>query len=242
MPAERYFHENLPPSGNSLLLEEHEFHHLANVMRQEIGEEVELVNGRGLLARARIDRIEKKRAVLTVLEMLYTLPPSFSIILAQAIPRLQRLEFIVEKGTELGMSELQLFPASLSEKKTLSDHQMTRLRAIMIAAMKQCGRLYLPQIVIKPSIAEWGKPELPAYFGDFHPTSPLFEKAWEQHPASANGILFVIGPESGFNDHEINLLRQLGIQGVKLHHNVLRTETAALAALALISHWVIKSS
>lgn len=236
MPAERFYINAPLTEGASVFLEDQEFHHLAHVMRGVEGEQVELVNGCGFLSQARIERIEKKRAQLIVTSLSYVPKNSFKLILAQAIPRLNRLDFIVEKGTELGMDELWLFPGELSERKNLTESQLERMQAVAVAAMKQCGRLYLPLLCLKKPLKNWELQELPLYFGDTDPSAPIFEKSWKLK-SSLEGVIFVIGPESGLTAKETESLKSLKALGVALHPNILRTDTAALTALSLISHW-----
>lgn len=235
MPAERYYIPDNLEAGSQIALEGQEYHHLANVMRGRIGDEVELVNGLGLLATASIDALEKKRAVLSISNVLKQDRPKQSLIIAQGMPRLNRLEPIIEKATELGATEIWLFPASRSEKKSSSDNQIERLQAIAIAAMKQCGRLFLPKIVLLPPIKQWQN--LPAngcFFGDLRPKAVWFADALAQHPS--HEIVVCIGPESGLTDEETHELERKGFIGVKIHPNILRSDTAAIAALSIASH------
>lgn len=238
MPAERYYQDSPLEKGTSILLDGTEFHHLAHVMRGQVDDEVEVVNGRGTLARATITSIDKKKAYIHIEETHFEDPPKFEVILAQAMPRLNRLDFILEKGTELGMTDIWLFPGAHSERKTLTDHQIERLKAITIAAMKQCGRLYLPKITIMPAISQWPKPALPLFFGDVNPDSPIFQTMWKENE---KGLIFAVGPESGFTTHEIQQLKEKEGTGVMLHRSVLRTDTASISALALINHWLLLS-
>lgn len=165
-------------------------------------------------------------------------PPPYRLILAQAIPRTNRLEFILEKGTELGMTEIWLFASARSERRNFSEHQEARLKNITIAALKQCGRLFLPTIVMLPQIKDWPKLPYPAFFGDTQPSAPILASAFQKHDGCQE-VLFCIGPESGFTPEETTLLQTHGANGVKLHPNILRTDTAALAALSLLSHWML---
>ncbi|MFT3832653.1 MAG: RsmE family RNA methyltransferase [Micropruina sp.] len=240
MPANRYFSPQEYQEGNSIFLEDQEFHHLIHVMRQQTGEEVELVNGKGQLAQARIAKIEKKRAELKPFAIIEASHLEQPLILAQAIPRLNKLEFILEKGTELGMTQLWLFPSKQSEKGRFSDHQLQRLNTILIAAMKQCGRLFLPEIISMPPLEQWQKFCFPAFFGDTRTTAPSFETIWNGSSAQS-GSIFCVGPESGFTVDEVALMQQLGALGVKLNPHILRTETAAIAALSLIGQWQLDS-
>lgn len=236
MPAERFFSDNELKINHKVELTEQEFHHLVNVMRAQEGDKVEIVNGRGSLAEATVTAREKKRALLHIDHVAIESPPEIEIILAQATPRINRLDFILEKGTELGMTQLWLFPGRLSERQQLTEHQLERMRGITIAAMKQCGRVYLPSIHIKPPIAQWTTLPEHSYFGDVDSSAQEFSQLWRK-PKQA--VLLCIGPEAGFSADEVETLRNLNVQGVKFHNNILRTDTASLMALSLVSHWLL---
>ncbi len=238
MPVERFFVDSQLMQNEELTLSDQEFHHLAHVTRAKVGDIVELVNGRGALASAQVKRIEKKQAILKIEDAVHSLKPSVEVILAQAIPRINRLDFILEKGTELGMSQIWLFPASQSERKELTQHQIERMRTITVSAIKQCGRLYLPEIVLKPPLAQWKKPEQLSFFGDLDPSAPFLNEIWRKE-AFIESVLFYIGPESGFTSDEIIKLCALGATGVRLHANILRADTAALAALSILMHQIL---
>ena len=236
MPAERYFLPQELKLGESYQMTEAEFHHLAHVMRSKEGDEIELINGKGFLASAEVIKIAKHFATLKLIKVEYQPPPPYTLILAQAFPKIHRLEDILEKGTELGATSFRLFPGQYSQKKDFFDNQLKRWHAILIAATKQCGRLYLPELILYPPISQWQKQENETlFFGDTHRDAPLFEQVWKAQPSSA--VIFATGPEGGFSPNEITLLKKLGGKGVKLHPNILRTETASLCALSLVSHW-----
>ncbi len=99
--------------------------------------------------------------------------------------------------------------------------------------MKQCGRLHLPKIVFRQDLDNWKDLEYPAFFGDVETSARSFLDVYKREDAH-KGVMFFIGPETGFSDKETDKLRTLGVTGVKLSGNILRTDTAALVALALI--------
>jgi 16S rRNA (uracil1498-N3)-methyltransferase len=240
MPKERFFFEQHLNQSETICIKDTEFHHLVNVMRAKVNDRIEIVNGMGQLGRASVKSIEKKQASLFIEEVLSAARETNAIILAQAIPRPNRLDFILEKGTELGMTEIWLFPGKLSERKTFSDNQPDRMKSVLISAMKQCGRLYLPKIVLKPELEKWKELQYPAYFGDVETNAPEFLDVYKGKNEKEGGndkdkaVIFFIGSESGFTDSEVQALRGFGAIGVKLSSNILRTDTAALVALALI--------
>lgn len=234
MPHDRFYTSQTFVNDATLTLTDDEAHHLGRVMRIRVGERIELINGSGQLGQALVEQVEKRQVLLHLQEVINTPPPQHQIILAQALPRINRLDTIVEKGTELGITHLWLFPGQRSEKDELSTNQLQRVHALTISALKQCGRLYLPKIELKPPLAKWDFLPCPSFFGDLNEGAPPFLKAWSAAPDK--DILFVVGPESGLTPEEIKRLKTLGATGVRLHQNILRTDTAPLVALSLIAH------
>jgi len=241
MPAERFYYEFPLLPNQTVALKDQEFHHLVNVMRASTGDPIELIDGKGTLANASIEAIHKHQAVLYVHKVRAAAPPSLKIILAQAMPRMPRIDFILEKGTELGMTDLWLFPGERSERKILTDHQMHRMQTIMISAIKQSGRLYLPVIQLKPKLLEWSFSPMPFYYGDVAPEALPLIQVFDKNNLSKE-VIFCVGPESGFSEEETLQLHSLGGKGVKLNEFTLRTDTAALCALSLICNLLLDHS
>lgn len=235
MPAERFFVDAPLTASLHVELDGEEFTHLTRVMRAAVGDAVELINGRHVLATARIETIGKHSAKLIIgqIEERPSLAPF--ITLAVAIPRFNHLEWIVEKATELGASALILFPGDKSEKTTISEQQLLRMRNLMIAAIKQCGRLDLPTLEILPALSSWEyPPEGAVYFGDTSPAAPLLAG---HLPTTPSPITFFTGPEKGFSAQEALLLRNaFKALPVSLHPFTLRAETAPILAIGILRH------
>lgn len=230
MPHNRYYTDTAFKENTKIELTGDEAHHLIRVLRAQKGDTVELVNGHGILALAQI--IEIKPCLLQVLQIKTQKPPP-SIILAQGLPRMNHLDWIIEKAVELGVSDFWLFPGQLSEKKTVSTSQMNRLKSLSISAMKQCGRLDLPPIHLLPPITQWK----PSPTGTFilADTDPRASYLWKLSWKKPLPLIICIGPEKGFSQEERHfLLEKLQATQVRLHSNTLRTETAGIAALSLI--------
>ncbi len=232
MPHERFFIDSPLDTGGSVYLEDQEFHHLTHVMRAQVGQPIELVNGKNQLAQATISLLSKRRAELTISEVYTEDKSKPELILAQAIPRFNRLEYILEKATELDATQFWLFPGIFSEKGEFSENQHQRMAQLTIAAMKQCGRLDLPQVLVKPPLLKWEPLEGILLFGDTASDAPPLS-AIDLTPART--VLF-IGPERGFDPRETAFLKQtLRATGVSLHRNILRVDTAPLVGLSLLS-------
>lgn len=240
MPHNRFYLAEPFEISRYVTLYGDEAHHLLRVLRAHVGDQVELVNGWGALADAQIVSMGKQKVELKILDVLKK-DTRAKTILAQAIPKMSHLEWIIEKGTELNASSFWLFPGQLSEKKSLNEHQLARLRSLSIAGMKQSGRLDLPEILIKPPLLEWAEDTFrlgTCFFGDTEREAPYL---WDilTKRSLKDDVLFFIGPEKGFAPVELVWLRHtLMARGVRLHPNILRAETAPLVALANIEQFI----
>jgi 16S rRNA (uracil1498-N3)-methyltransferase len=225
MPHNRFYTPSELLAGAEVVLNDTESDHLVKVVRVRVGEQVELVNGRGVLALAR-----REANALRVESVQHEAPP-LERILALALTRPALLEWAVEKGCELGATAFWLFPGQLSDKQELSAAQKGRLAHIAIAALKQCGRLYLPPLIDKPALRSWGALAETVLCADPAPHLPYF---WELTLERQAAWVWCIGPERGFHEEERAHLEQvLKAQSCRLHPHTLRAETAPLVALAL---------
>jgi len=235
VPAERYYIDQALAISSLHSLKGNEFHHMARVMRSKAGDIVELVNGKGQLALAGIEAMQKEQALLRIDELTEESPGRQLLILAQALPKPDRLAFILEKGTELGVDAFWLFPGQLSHQKQIFPHQTERAHALLVAAMKQCGRLFLPSLELKGPLKEWPQPSGRLLFGDLDPAAPWLGSQQAALPLGSQPVIFFTGPESGWSIDETALLKKMGSKGVRLNEHILRTDTASIAALAMIS-------
>lgn len=232
MPENRYFVDVFLQKSLTILLQKEEALHLIRVMRKKIGNTVELVNGKDQLAYAKVSSLGKSEAHLCIEDVITRPRSNKKLILAQGMTKPSNLDFILEKGTELGATDFWLFPAEKSEKKALSSQQLQRLAKITIAALKQCGRLDLPEIHEKKALKDW-KPIQNAeiFFGDISKSAQALPKALHEPTA-----IIVIGSEGGFSPKEQEILRKkLQATPIRFNANILRAETAAVCALSLFA-------
>lgn len=191
------------------------------------------VNGRGQLAQATLLASNRSQATLRVHQVESAEPSNIKLILAQALLKMDKLEWLFEKATELGVDEFILFPSLRGYKGALNENQQRRLDRILISALKQSGRLFLPSWSIAPSLQKWGPLQAKGrFFGDLRPGAP---KLFDMLRTPYQEIIIFIGPESGLSSEEVQTLENLQVTGVQLHKNILRAETAALLALSLFS-------
>ena len=226
MGIERFYLDSEFQLGDIAILEGTEQHHAARVIRLEEGDTLELVNGKGSLAEGEVISVSKDKMQLKILQVSHVQHPSKRMDVAIPLMRPSKLEWVFEKGTELGADSFLLYSADYSEKDNLSSHQLERLRAITISAMKQSGRLYLPSIELLPDLSMVMEREALFFFGDTSLSPPYFRS-----PESPL-VVFITGPERGFSPKEKEILMRKA-RSSSLSPNILRAETAPLAALTL---------
>ena len=224
MPAERFFYKGSIFENQAIALSEEESLHLLKVMRTKPGEQVEIINGQSELAVARL----KEDGKLLIEKVTRQPKPKERLILCIAMPKFNRVEWIIEKGTELGVHSFWLFEGERSEKSHLSEHQQQRLSHLAISALKQAGRLDLPSVVVKPPLKEWTKPQGALLFGDTSQNANAIAQSYSLP------IYFFSGPEKGFGKNELDLLKKWEAIGVTLSKNILRADTAPIAAAAIL--------
>lgn len=237
MPENRFFTFEPIQENSSICLDVEESHHLIHVMRLPINSSLEIINGKGYLGTATFTDIKHKQAEVLVTGVKHYQPRLKPVWLYQAICRPNRLHYIIEKSVELGVDKILFFPGNHSEIKTLSEQKLQKLQRIAIAAIKQCGRLYLPEILLIPAIEKWKPESFPLFYGDIQQeATPLFLYL-EKLKMSPSHIGFIVGPEKGLTPQETKKLEQLRAVGTSLHHHILRTDTAPIVALSLIQHF-----
>lgn len=231
MPIDRFYLDSDLTKKETVLLQDAEHHHLSHVMKLSVGETVELIDGKGGLATGKIKEIKKKETHVDILSFQKKPPLSPRLLLAAPLMRPSKLEWVIEKGTELGADQFLLFKADYSEKESLSEHQLERLRNLSIAACKQSGRLYLPSIEVLPDLTSLFTHQALFLFGDTRAVD------CKEIPAG-DCIAFISGPERGFSKKELQQLDEKAV-GIQLSANVLRAETAPIAAISILGRFVI---
>jgi 16S rRNA (uracil1498-N3)-methyltransferase len=232
MPANRYYTPQDISKGSNILLESDEALHLKTVMRNQVGDAVELVNGKGLLGYATVLEISKKEVVLKI-EHLERHPEPRSVELGIGFLVQDRLDLLLEKGCELGLTKISLIKTQNTSKGGFTDGQIERMRRVLIASLKQSGRFWLPQIDLVPSLEDFLDERVFTYFGDIDPTSPPFFEAFDLNTP----FKLLVGPAKGFSKEEVLFLKgKKNVFGVYLNQAILRAETAAILMVGLATH------
>lgn len=245
---QRYFLENKNINGNTVKITGDDFHHITRVMRMEPGEKIITVNEDGLAAITKISEFTNEVVVGTVIEWKNEeseLPIKVAIV--SGLPKGDKLEYIVQKGTELGATEFIPFIAARSVVKW--DHKkaskkIERLQKIAKEAAEQSHRSVLPSVLEPLTVAQ-----LIQYAERFDYKLIAFEEEAKRGEKAqlakvltavepGQSILFVFGPEGGLTSEEVNKLSDAGFIACGLGPRILRTETAPLYALAAVSYQV----
>jgi 16S rRNA (uracil1498-N3)-methyltransferase len=213
------------------------FHHL-RVLRVAAGDRIEVFDGRGRAWEAEVLAVERDHAVVRLGEA-RTAPAGRTIAIVQALPKADRLELVLQKGTELGAAA---FHPAVAERSLVrlspsaAEVRRERWQRIAAEAARQCGRHDVP--TVHPLL-----PLVAAVRALASGTRVLVLDEEEQglRLTDATGepdaaLALVVGPEGGLTRAEVDALRALGGRSVSLGPLVLRTETAALAALAVLRH------
>ena len=234
-----------PHSWNpdKLALDAGETHHALDVLRMKAGDRATVFNGQGAEATVEFAAVDKGRIALKKISAAKSSPLLCQITLGQAIPKGKNMDLIVEKATELGaaaivplLSERTVVRCDVDEFVAKRD----KWQRVAIEAAKQCGQNWLPTVA---------KPQTPKEFfqsgekfdlllvASLQPDSrhikQVLAEAAVKRPAR---VLVLVGPEGDFTPAEVNLAKNAGCRPITLGPIILRSETAAIYCLSVLSH------
>ena len=221
-----------PPRAGRFRLRPEESRHLVRVCRAELGDRVEIFDGRGFATGADVVDLNGDCVELVAVGEPIPVPePPCSLVLATAVPKGDRFDWLVEKATELGVD--RLIP-TITERSVVVPRgsKLDRLRRSIIEASKQCRRA---RLMVLEEPVEW--PRLMADFAD----AIRFVADPEGVPASdwptinrGRDVVLAVGPEGGLTRAETELAVRSGWLRIRLGYNILRVETAGLAGCAAL--------
>jgi 16S rRNA (uracil1498-N3)-methyltransferase len=214
-----------------------EAHHLISVLRLREGDDVELFDGEGTVAIAKICEIVKRKAILRIVNtQRYPVRTTGRIIIAPGICKGQRFDWLIEKCTELRTDRIMPVIFERGVKQAANPKVIERWKNLIISAAKQSRRRFLTRIdaplplcdVLE--ILKRDYPKIQFVVGSLAPdAAPL-----TSHMFGETDIAAFVGPEGGFTDDELDCLKKKGAHFVRLTGTVLRTETAALAFASVL--------
>jgi 16S rRNA (uracil1498-N3)-methyltransferase len=224
-------------NGLEITLPEQAGEHLARVLRLDRGHPIVLFNGDGREYRAEISQLAKRSVCVRVLDdgVVVGRESPLQLTLAQGVARGEKMDFILQKATELGVTRIVPIITERTEVKLDAERAGRRLahwQAVIAGACEQSGRTRLPQLEAPIRLATWAS-SLNESEGLRLALDPRGDVSARGLPAFEKATL-VVGPEGGLSDQDLNLLDQADFQGLRLGPRILRTETAGLAALTAL--------
>jgi len=230
-----YTHASLQ-SLQLVTLEEKPSHHLSKVLRLKAGARVVLFNGNGHDYHGHIDSVDKKSVSVRIDEQqLVENESPLKIHLGIAVSRGDRMDWIIQKATELGVDQITPLLSERTEVKFKGDRgekKQLHWQQIAISACEQSGRAQLPTINPLQVLAEWTLTTKATRKFVLHHRTDLQLDSHE----SVTSVCLLIGPEGGLSDDEIRRAEARQFGALQLGPRVLRTETAPLAAMSILQH------
>lgn len=230
MRLSRFFIDS-PLSLGTHSLPEAAAHYIGRVLRLQAGTAVQLFDGSGMEFRGELLDVGKKQVSVELKDEVPGMPESsLRIHLGQGLSRGERMDWAIQKATELGVAEITPIVSERCEvrlKDERADKRLAHWRQIAISACEQCGRSVIPQINPPQPLAEW----LPVEAALKLVLHPVAEPLTSHQPPAT--LAFLIGPEGGMSDAEVEQATRAGFLPARLGPRVLRTETAPVVALSV---------
>lgn len=219
-----FYDSRIQTSDKTFQLSEEESKHICRVLRMKENDIIEILDGNGHLFSCSIALADPKKCLVNVLSFKQDQDPSYELHIAIAPTKnMDRIEWFVEKATEIGITEITFLSCKNSERIKINEE---RIQRILISAMKQSKRTYLPKMNGIQGFSTFvtsHKNGLIAYCGDM-------EKTTLNSSLQRSNCPILIGPEGDFHPQEVTLALENGYKIITLGENRLRTETAALVA------------
>lgn len=242
MSLPRFFIDPAALAGEQALLTGADAHHLSRVLRLKAGDMVELCDGNGLIHTAQIIALGREEVTLRLLSSTRPATTGPVLHLGLGVLKGKKMDLALQKCTELGASSIHPFLSEHSAVRPPEPDRLQRWQRITVEACKQCKRPEPPICRPVSSFAELlTRPETAAslklIFWEKPAATPLRKTLANREPPVAQTAIFcLIGPEGGFSQTEIKQAVAAGFQPVGLGPRILRAETAALVAIALLQY------
>lgn len=219
--------------GETLELPERAARHLVKVLRHRTGDRVRLFDGRGQEAEAEITAAHRRHGcrVRIIDSREISRESQLCIELLPAISRGEKPDWVIQKAVELGVAAIRPIITERGEVRMTGDvtRRLQRWREIVIGACEQCGRTILPPVHL-PAPLEQIDPDAATRIA----LDPEAESGLGDCPPADGAVAIAVGPEGGFSDRDLACLNARGFHRVCFGPRVLRTETAAIAAVAAV--------
>ena len=236
----RFYMDHPLAVGEQVQLSETVFHHWVRVLRAKVTDQAILFNGLGGEYLVELTQIEKKSASIQVLEF----NPenrnlSVKVTLGQVMSKGDRMDYAIQKATELGVSEIQLLTSERCEMRLKYERDQKKIehwQGVAIAACEQCGLNIVPKILAPLALTEW----IESIDSELKLIMTLTDEPLQFSTQAPESIALLVGPEGGLSQTEIDFAQQQQFQPWTIGKRVLRTETAPIVALSVINQLYCK--
>ncbi|EGG99366.1 Ribosomal RNA small subunit methyltransferase E [gamma proteobacterium IMCC2047] len=210
-------------------------HYLNRVLRLPVDAQLRVFNGQGGEYQAQICAANKNAVSLAI--GAFSAEDNSSplhIHLGIALSKGDRMDFVVQKATELGIKEISLLYSERTEVKLKGEREEKRLQhwqKVAISACEQCASNHVPTIHAPTPLNQW--------LEERHETVKLIMQPGTDQPFKQDNpgkVALLVGPEGGFSESEVNAANQAGFNNLSLGPRILRTETAPLVAISILQH------
>lgn len=216
--------------GDVFVISGHEFHHLKRVMRKKQGDMLEFTDGKGNQYTTEIIRVDRSEIHVHVVGKAFHAPAATVSVTAGFVPlKGHHNDFLLEKGTELGVHAFIAFSSRYSVLPHLGDQKIVHFNSIIMNAMLQSHQYHLPALSLVPTVEELVK-----NFKQYDQVLVADAHGRRELAAGAKKVLYVVGPEGGFDGREMALFTGQGACPLSLGLTRLRSETAAITGLIKI--------
>lgn len=234
MRIPRIFVDQVLTSGAELTLEAGASNHVLRVMRLKPGAELIVFNGQKGEFAAELTAVQRNHAIVMLRDFVEkSIESPIKIHLLQGISKGDRMDYVMQKAVELGVYQITPVLTERCNVKLSSERMHKKLQhwqQIVISACEQCGRDYIPQVLIPVALEK----ALPEQIGTKLVLAHRADNTLTGIEEPVENITILIGPEGGLTDAEVDLAQQSEFMPIKLGPRILRTETAALAAITAI--------
>jgi 16S rRNA (uracil1498-N3)-methyltransferase len=223
---------------SALLLRGEEAHHCRNVLRHSKGDLIEVFQGRGISAVASIRELRKSEVELELVQVKQSEPFRVSVTLAQALPKGKHMDLVVQKATEIGVNRIvPLITERTVVRLDEEDKKREKWHRIALEACKQCGQNWLPELAPVETVSQFLASDLPEWclVAALAPDAKRLRELKGDKPPEVRSLALAIGPEGDFSPSELGAFREAKFDFLSLGPNVLRSETAAIYALSVVS-------
>ena len=229
----------------NILLSAEESYHVLRVLKLPTGSEIELFDGKGTLLKAVIEEGGERVLTRILSSHQKVTHESNPLILYQADLKGKKMDFIIQKATELGVKRVCPFISERSQGRLDGNRKRKkaeRWQKLIVSACKQSKRLTLMECEQERSLPsllqktdEWAGSPLKLLFWEGEAQRTISDIVW---PQTQEPVSIMLGPEGGFSQQELGIIREGGWKSVSLGTRILRAETATISAIAIVQHYL----